>query len=70
MDCALAKIDAAPDQLDWAMRLFLDHAAFVPAISLAGAAEDIIGETLGDQSTFALLKVKLCADFNLSEKVA
>jgi len=36
----------------------------------AGAAEDIIGETLGDQSTFALLKVKLCADFNLSEKVA
>jgi hypothetical protein len=69
MDCAPTQIDAAVDQLDWAIRLFLDHAAFVPAITLAGAPGEIIGETLGDQSTCALLKVKLCADFNLSEKV-
>ena len=38
----VTKIDAAVDQLDWAIRLFLDHKAYVPAITLAGAAEEIV----------------------------
>jgi hypothetical protein len=35
----LSKIDAAVEQLDWAIRLLIDHKAYVPAIALAAAAE-------------------------------
>ncbi len=69
MDYSLSKIDAAVDQLDWAIRLFLDHQAFVPAITLAGAAEEILGEVLGDESVFSLVKKKLSAELNLPEAV-
>lgn len=69
MNYSLSKIDAATEQLDWAIRLFLDHEAFVPAITLAGAGEEIVGEIIGEQSVFARLKRKLSADFNLPEKV-
>lgn len=68
MDYSLSKIDAAVDQIDWSIRLFLDHQAFVPAITLAGAAEEIIGAVLGEQSVFALVK-KLSAHLVLPEKV-
>jgi len=64
----LSKIDAAVDQLDWSIRLFLDHQAYVPAITLAGAAEEIIGGILS-QSSFSLLKVKLSAKYGLTEKI-
>ena len=47
----LTKIGVAIDQLDWAMRLVLDHQAFVPAITLAGAAEEILGKLLGGRPT-------------------
>lgn len=50
MEYVISKIDAAVDPLDWSIRLFLDHQAYVPAITLAGAAEEIIGETLSEQS--------------------
>jgi hypothetical protein len=69
MEYTLSKLDAAVDQIDWAVRLFLDHRAYVPAITLAGAAEEIIGETLGEQSAFAQLKQRLAARSGLSEKV-
>jgi hypothetical protein len=69
MESTLSKIDAAVDQLDWAMRLFLDQQAYVPAITLAGAAEEILGETLGDRSAFAQLKTRLSAMTGLPEKV-
>jgi len=69
MDYSLSKIDAAVDQLDWSIRLFLDHQAVVPAITLAGAAEEIVGQTLKDQSVFELVKKKLSADHNLPENV-
>lgn len=69
MDYSLSKIDAAVDQLDWSIRLFLDHQAYVPAITLAGAAEEIIGQTLKDQSVFELVKKKLSVDLNLPENV-
>jgi len=44
MEFELTKIDAAVEQLDWAIRLFLDQKAYVPAITLAGAAEEILGK--------------------------
>jgi hypothetical protein len=44
MEFELSKIDAAVDQIDWAIRLFLDHQAYLPAITLAGAAEEILGK--------------------------
>ncbi len=69
MEYVISKIDAAADQLDWSIRLFLDHQAYVPAITLAGAAEEIIGETLSDQSAFSLLKAKLSDQYNLSEEI-
>lgn len=65
----ISKIDAAVDQLDWSIRLFLDHQAYVPAITLAGAAEEIIGETLSGQSAFSLLKARLSNQYGLPEKV-
>lgn len=69
MEYVISKIDAAVDQIDWSIRLFLDHQAYIPAITLAGAAEEIIGATLSDQSAFALLKAKLSSQIGLSEKV-
>ena len=69
MDYSLSKIDAAVDQIDWSIRLFLDHKAYIPAITLAGAAEEIVGRILGEQSVFELVKKKLSADLNLPEKV-
>ena len=69
MESTLSKIDAAVDQLDWAMRLFLDHQAYVPAITLAGAAEEILGQILGDKSALAQLKTRLSALTGLPGKV-
>jgi hypothetical protein len=69
MEFLVSKIGAAVDQLDWSIRLFLDHKAYVPAITLAGAAEEIIGVTLFDASTFALLKKQLAEEYSLPEKV-
>ena len=64
----ISKIDVAVEQLDWSIKLLIDHKAYVPAITLAGAAEEVLGETLGDNSIFALLKTKLAKDYELSEK--
>ena len=69
MEYTLSKLDAAVDQLDWAIRLFLDHKAYVPAITLAGAAEEILGEMLGDVSAFAQLKQRITSISGLPEKV-
>ena len=46
-------IHAAGIQLQWAIRLFLDHQAFVPAITLAGAARGMLEVLLGQQATSA-----------------
>ena len=69
MEYVLSKIDAAVDQMDWAIKLFLDHQAYVPAITLAGAAEEIIGETLLDKAVFAELTTKFATEFKMPEKV-
>jgi len=43
---SVSKVEAASDQLDWAIRLFLDHKAYVPAITLSHAAETILGDSV------------------------
>lgn len=65
----LGKIDGAVDQLDWAIKLFLDHKAYVPAITLAGAAEEIIGQTLGPEAAFNILKERLSLETGLAPAV-
>lgn len=69
MEFEISKVDAAVEQLDWAIRLFLDHKAYVPAIALAGAAEEVLGQAVADRAAFAVLKAKLATDFSLPEKV-
>jgi hypothetical protein len=49
MEFELSKIDAAVEQLDWAIKLFLDRQAYLPAITLAGDAEEILGRAIGDR---------------------
>jgi hypothetical protein len=68
MQVTVKKIDAAVEQIDWAIKLLLDNQAYIPAITLAGAAEEIIGETLGERSVFFQLKTKFCAEHNLTER--
>ncbi len=60
--------DAAVEQLDWAIRLFVDDKAYVPAIALAAAAEEILAKAAGSQAAFPQLKKKFVADFSLTEK--
>lgn len=69
MEFALSKIDAAVEQLDWAIRLFLDHQAYLPAITLAGAAEEILGQAVGDPAAFAQLKTAFSSRLGVSEKI-
>lgn len=42
----LAKLDAAKNQLETAIELHLDRRNYIPAITLAGAAEEILGKAL------------------------
>lgn len=68
MEVELTKIDAAVDQLDWAIRLFLDHRAYVAAITLAAAAEEILGKPLAERAAINVLKKKIASKYSLSEK--
>ena len=63
----VSKIDSAIVQLDRAIRLFLDHQAFIPAITLAGAAEEIFGKAVGDRAVYGPLKQKLASDYSMPE---
>ena len=65
MEYRVGKIDAAVAQLDWAIRLFLDHREYVPSITLAGAAEEIIGAPLGQEAAFHKLKDILSNKYNI-----
>ena len=68
MKVNIRKIDAAVEQVDWAIKLLIDSRAYIAAITLAGAAEEIIGETLGESSVFFQLKAKFCNEYNLPDK--
>lgn len=65
MDYRVGKIDAAVNQLDWAIKLFIDHKAYVPAITLAGAAEEIIGEAVTSESAFRRLRESLSTNYGI-----
>jgi hypothetical protein len=67
MEFEITKIDAAVAQLDWAIRLFLDQNAYIPAITLAGAAEELLGKTAADRAAFGQLKNKFALKFSLPE---
>ena len=69
MNYRVGKIDAAVDQLDWAIKLFLDHKAYVPAITLAGAAEEILGEAVSSESAFKKLMESLSSEYRIPENV-
>ena len=69
MKYQVSKIDAAIDQLDWAIKLFLDHQAYVPAITLAGAAEEIIGKAVGTDSAFQVLEKMFSEKSGLPENI-
>lgn len=65
---SISKIEAAVEQLDWAIRLFLDHEAYIPAITLAGAAEEIIGEAVKEKSAHNKLKERLSEKLEIPNK--
>jgi hypothetical protein len=67
MEFEVTKIDAAVDQLDWAIRLLLDHNAYIPSITLAGAAEELLGKTTADRAAFGQLKNKFALKLSLPE---
>jgi len=69
MKYQVTKIDAAIDQLDWAIILFLDNEAYVPAITLAGAAEEILGEAVSSEAAFRILKKSLPEKYGIEEKI-
>lgn len=69
MKCQVSKIDAAVNQLDWAIKLFLDHQEYVPAITLAGAAEEIVGEAVSSEAAYRILKKSLSEKTGIEEKV-
>lgn len=69
MDYRVGKIDAAVDQLDWAIKLFLDHKAYIAAITLAGAAEEIIGEAISSESALQKLTEILSTKYGISSDV-
>ena len=60
------KVDAAVDQLDWAIRLLIDHEAYIPAITLAGACDGILGGM--NRQFFDELRDSLASQYQLSSK--
>jgi hypothetical protein len=69
MNYRVGKIEVAVDQLDWAIKLFLDYKAYVPAITLSGAAEEILGEAVSSESAFRRLKESLSAEYGISKSI-
>jgi len=69
MKYEVTKIGAAIDQLDWAIKLFLDFKAYVPAITLAGAAEEILGEAVLCEAAFRKLKTILAEETGLEDTI-
>jgi hypothetical protein len=61
----VGKIEAAVDQLDWAIKLFLEHKAYVAAITLAGAAEEILGKAVSSESAFLKLRESLSIEYGI-----
>lgn len=69
MEQEISKIDAAVHQFGWALRLFLDHKAYIAAITLAGAAEEMLGKVLPEPSAHETLKKMLAAEYKMDENI-
>lgn len=67
MRVEISKIDAAVHQLDWAIVLFVDHGEFIPAITLASAAEEILGKAVGTASVSNTIRGTFSAQFGMKE---
>ena len=64
------KIDAAVHQLDWAIRLLVDYKEYIPAITLAGAADEILGQIVGPkESVFGKLTQKLLKSYKIKKDI-
>ena len=71
----ITKAGAAIEQLEWAIKLLVEENAYIPAITLAGAAEEILGKMSGNPafhelrdhfSTASGLTLKAVADGHLN----
>lgn len=64
----LTKLDAAKIQLEAAIELHFDKASYIPAITLAGAAEEILGKALpsGQQTAKEELSQALLTEYQLT----
>jgi hypothetical protein len=62
------KFEAACHQLDWAIRLLVDFGQPIPAITLASAAEELLGKAVGDGSAHESLVKTFMASHGLERK--
>ena len=69
MKHVVPKLDAAINQLDCAIRLFIDEQEYICSITLAGAAEEIIGKYLDVKSAHKILADGLASKYDISEKI-
>jgi hypothetical protein len=51
MNYVVDRLNVALEHIDWAIRLLLDEKAYTAAITLAGAAEEILGKAIGEESS-------------------
>ena len=68
MEYELSDLDVAKIQLSGAIKLFLEESNYVCAITLAGAAEEILSKRIGTNSAHNKLKKALAPQFDLTEK--
>jgi len=69
MSHTVGKVEAASHQLDWAIRLLIDYDAPIPAITLAGAAEEILGKALGNISAHEKLVQTFTSSHELDRNI-
>lgn len=67
MKIEINQMEAAVEQLDWAIRLFIDHQVYSAAITLAGAAEEILGN-LVQRNAHTTLTQELASDYGMTTK--
>ena len=64
----IRKTEAACHQLDWAIRLLVDLDQPLPAITLASAAEEMLGKAVGEGSAHESLVKTFMASHGLDRK--
>lgn len=64
----LEKLDVAANHIDWAIKLLIDFDEPATAVTLAGAAEELVGAKLGTGAASRLLSSTFATMTGLSEK--